>query len=516
MAAYKLWGFTFGKDKQEPITPSIVKDTNDDGAIQVVNAGGAYGMYIDMEGSVKSDSELLIRYREMAQHPEVDTAIDHIVNEAITIERNMEIVSIDLEQCEGLPDAIKNLIAEEFNGILHLLNWNNHAYEMFRNWYVNGRLYYLIEIDKKYPDAGIQKLKYIDARKIKKVVEYVQDRNASFDGEVNAKTNEYYVYNERGFSVTSNNVIPNTGSSGALAVQGVRVSKDAIAKVTSGLTNGAGDMVLSYLHKAIKPLNQLRSLEDATVIYTLARAPERRVFYVNVGGLPPAKAEQYVKEHMNRFRNKLSYNVGSGAIHDESKIMHMLEDFWMPRREDGRATEITTLQSSGNLLTDSTLTYFQQKLYKSLNVPISRLESENLYSIGRTNEITRDEVSFAKFVTRLRSKFSELFTSLLKTQLLLKNVVTEQDWEQIQPRIEYIFAKDNIFSELKDNELWRERAGLADQLQAFVGKYFSHTWIRKNVFRQSDEDIQHEDERIVMEMEDPRFAPHSPEEDFQG
>ena len=486
----QLFGFTIGKPKEEELPPTVqtfAPPPNDDGALAVTE-GGAYGTTIDMEGSVKNEATLITRYRRMSQQPECERAIDDIINEAIVSDEHEPPVSIVLDEIE-MPEQIRERIREEFEYILELLNFNNRAYDIFRNWYVDGRLFYHIMIDANNPRAGIQELRYIDPRKIKKVrVEKRTNKNAQMTTNqfVPKEYKEYFVYSARG--LIAGNV-------------GVKIAPDTICYCHSGVQDEKNTLVYSHLQKAVKPLNQLRMLEDATVIYRLARAPERRVFYIDVGNLPKAKAEQYLRDMMVKHKNKLVYDANTGEVRDDRKFMTMLEDYWLPRREGGKSTEITTLPPGQNLGELDDVQYFRKKLYESLNVPISRLETEAQFNLGRSSEITRDELKFTRFINRLRNRFSELFNTLLERQLLLKGVVTKEEWKSIKNQLFYDFLEDNHFSELKNNEILAGRLQLLGDIDQYVGKYYSTEWVRKNVLMQTEDDIDEIDEQIETERE---------------
>ena len=485
----QLFGFEITKKNELPAPVSFAPKQNEDGAM-VVQAGGVYGTYVDLDGSIRTETELVTKYREMAQHPEVEQAIDDIINEAIVGDSTDAPVTVNLDDLEQ-PDRIKKIIQEEFKNVLELLEFNEHSYDIFRKWYVDGRLYYHAIIDNENPREGIRELRYIDPRYIRKVREQKKKKTANgvpvFQDGV-----EYYVYNNKGF-------VRAPGAS-TMQSEGVKIAKDSVVNINSGMANPKGDTILSYLHKAIKPLNQLRSMEDSLVIYRISRAPERRIFYIDVGNLPKMKAEQYLRDIMTRFKNKVVYNADTGEIRDDRKFMTMLEDFWLPRREGGKGTEISTLPGGQNLGQMDDVVYFQRKLYKSLNVPIGRLEPETVYNLGRSTEITRDEIKFAKFIDRLRMKFSQLFTKILERQLVLKGVVTAEEWPEFARAIRYDYAIDNYFAELKDTEILRDRISMLRDIDDYVGKYYSNEWIRKKVLRQTDEDIEEIDEQIAEEQ----------------
>ena len=504
----EFFGFELRRkqDEEKKNLDAIVpeKDPTDDGSL-VVSAGGSYGMYVDIEGSAKTESELVTRYRDMAGHPEVEGAIDDIINEAINseVERIVEIVLDELP----VTDRIKKMIEAEFETIFDMLDFNHQGYDIFKRWYVDGRLYYQAVIDKDNPRAGIQEMRYIDPRKIKKIKEVRKKKVESKENALTSVTevaNEFYMYSEKGFtgpSATSNQTA------------GIRIAKDSIVYVTSGLTDSKSSLVLSYLHKAIKPLNQLKSIEDASVIYRLSRAPERRIFYIDVGNLPKMKAEQYLKDMMTRHKNKLVYDMHTGEIRDDRKFMTMLEDFWLPRREGGRGTEITTLPGGQNLGEIEDIKYFQDKLFRSLNVPISRMQPDQAFNLGRSSEISRDEVKFAKFIDRLRVRFSSLFTKTLEKQLLLKGIITSEDWKILSTKFKYLYARDNFFSELKDIEVQKERMNVLDQIVPYVGTYYSKEWVKRHVLKQSDDQI----EEMAAEIEaDPEIQAQQQQQQQQA
>ena len=493
----EMFGFTIARKKQEDQQenlPSIVSPTQEDGAIEIA-PGGAYGTYVDLEGKAKNEGELVTKYRQMALQPECDSAVQDVVNEAIVVTEDSGPVEIVLDKLD-YPENIKKKIHEEFEAIVKLLDFNNNAYDLFRKWYVDGRLYHHIVIDEKNPRQGIKDLRYIDPRKIRKIKESLKEKDARTGATVFKGMNEYYLYNAGG--VNSSN-----------QAQGVKIAKDSISYCHSGLLDERNSMIYSYLHKAIKPLNQLRMLEDAVVIYRLARAPERRVFYIDVGNLPKMKAEQYMRDMMVKHKNKLIYDASTGEVRDDRKFMTMLEDFWLPRREGGRGTEITTLPGGQSLGEMDDVDYFRRKLYKSLNVPITRMDAENQFNLGRASEITRDELKFNKFVMRLRNRFSILFSDLLEIQLALKGVITRGEWKEMKQDIHYDFQEDNHFTELKDTEIMQGRLQILGEVDNFVGKYFSEDWIRKNVLRMTEEEIKDEQKQIDKEADE---APDEEEE----
>ena len=460
------------KDQLQAFVPQVYED----GATEVTGGAptGMYGgTYIDIEGSSKSEADLVTRYRQMALQPECDAAIQDIVNDAIIMSDNIYPVEIILDSAR-LSGRVKKLIREEFDKILYILDFGNNAYDIFRHWYIDGRLYYQLVINEVKPRDGIKELRYIDPRKIKKIRQQITEKDPKTGVTLYKGYREFYFYNNKGIATTD---------------QGIKIAADSICHVTSGLIDPMNKLNLGFLHKAIKPLNQLRMIEDAIVIYRISRAPERRIFYIDVGNLPKVKAEQYLRDMMVKHKNKLVYDATTGEVRDDRRHMTMLEDFWLPRREGGRGTEITTLPGGQNLGELDDVVYFQKKLYQSLNVPISRLEAEVNFNIGRTTEISRDEVRFQKFINRIRNKFSLLFDKLLETQLVLRGITTKADWEQIRNVISYKFANDNYFEELKQSEILSDRLKSLTDTDALVGKYFSMTWVRKNVLHMSEEQI---------------------------
>ena len=486
----ELFGFsiTRAKKPQDP-KQSFTTPQADDGT-QTVAAGGYFGQYLDMEGTARSESELIRRYREVALHPECDMAIEDIVNEAIVANELKDAVKLDLNNV-NYSGEIKKKIDTEFKEVLRLMNFSTRGHDLFRRWYVDGRIYYHKIIDRESPVKGITELRYIDPRKIKKIREIRKKRPdgpTPYGLTVVDEFEEYFIYNEKGVSNTTSG--------------GIKIAPDAISFCPSGIVDQNKNIVLSYLHKAIKPVNQLRMIEDASVIYRIARAPERRIFKIDVGNLPKVKAEQYLRDVMARYRNKLVYDASTGEIRDDRNYMSMLEDFWLPSREGGRGTQIDTLPGGANLGEIADIEYFRAKLYRSLNVPVSRLESSSGFNLGRSTEITRDELKFTKFVQRLRKKFTELFNDLLRTQLVLKGVIAEQEWHKLRDNIQYDFLQDGHFAELKESEMLMERLRLADSMRDYVGKYFSVEFVRKNVLRQTDREIAEIDKQIKKEIDD--------------
>ena len=508
----KLFGFKLPDPGDGKASKSIVSPVppSEEDKSDFYLSSGFYGQYVDIEGVYKSEQDLVRRYREMCLHPECDSAIEDIVNEAIVSDSNDSPLEIELSNLPA-SDKLKEIIRNEFKTIKSLMNFDKKCHEIFRNWYIDGRIFYHKVIDLKDPSAGIQEIRYIDPLKIRLI------RKAEKDGQNNQspfyvarngkdpmnpesyaapEIEEYYLYDPNSASKSSG-IIPSRHNKGS-----VKIAKDAITYVTSGLVDRNKQTVLSYLHKAIKALNQLRMIEDSLVIYRLSRAPERRIFYIDVGNLPKIKAEQYLRDVMNRYRNKLVYNADTGEIRDDRKYMAMLEDFWLPRREGGRGTEISTLPGGQNLGELADIEYFQAKLYKSLNVPSSRLDSAGGFNLGRSSEILRDELKFTKFVGRLRKRFSGIFNDMLKTQLILKNIITPEDWDLLEEHIQYDFLYDNHFSDLKKNELLTEQLGVVAAMEPYMGKYFSAYYVRTKVLKQTETEIIEIDKQIDKEIKD--------------
>ena len=486
----KILGFQITRDtnleKSATSKQAFTVATPDDGTT-TISAGGYFGQYLDMEVNAKDDFDLIRRYREIAQHPECDMAVEDIINEVVVSDERDSSVSISLDKLV-ISENIKNKIRNEFQECLSLLNFDEKGHDIFKRWYIDGRIYFHKVIDPKSPRKGLTEIRYIDPRKIKKVREVTKGRDSKGTGiEVVEQTNEWFVYNEKGMSAANSNA-------------GLKITTDSITYVTSGQVDATKNMVMGHLHKAIKPVNQLRMIEDAVVIYRIVRAPERRIFYVDVGNLPKVKAESYLRDVMARYRNKLVYDASTGEIRDDRKHMSMLEDFWLPRRDGAKGTEVTTLPGGQNLGEISDVVYFQKKLYKSLNVPISRMESENGFNIGKAAEITRDELKFTKFIQRLRKRFTQVFQDILKTQLVLKGIITIEDWQKIKEHIQYDYLKDGYFAELKNAEMLRERLSLANEVSPYIGKFYSVEYVRKYVLRQSDEDIIEIDNQIADEI----------------
>ena len=500
----RLFGFSI--EDTEPLSPNVVSPvppTSDDGNDHYLSSG-FFGSYVDIEGVYRTEFDLIKRYREMALHPECDSAIEDIVNEAIVADTNDSPVKIDLDNLNA-SDGIKTKIRDAFKFVLELLDFDRKAHEIYRNWYIDGRLYYNKVIDLKKPEEGIQELRYIDAMKMRYVRKQKKSEKDKYRlGNQNSdnpmdyempQLEEYFIYSPK-------QSYPTTNPAAMGGMGGIKMTKDSITYVTSGLVDRNKGSTLSYLHKAIKALNQLRMIEDSLVIYRLSRAPERRIFYIDVGNLPKVKAEQYLRDVMMRYRNKLVYNADTGEIRDDKKFMSMMEDFWLPRREGGRGTELSTLPGGQNLGEITDIEYFKKKLFKSLNVPISRIEGDGGFNLGRSSEILRDEVKFSKFVARLRKRFSYMFNDILKTQLLLTNVITPEDWEVMEEHITYDFLYDNHFAELKDAELFNERLAMVAVAEPYVGKYFSQEYVRRKVLRQTTEEIKEQDDLIDQEIKD--------------
>ena len=482
---FKLFGFELKRAservKEDPKLKSIVAPTDDDGAGYITASGSHYGQYVDMDGAqAKDNQQLIMKYRGVSHHPEVDAAVADIVNESIVGSEGIA-CEINLDKVDAA-NNIKKQMTEEFNNIYSMMKFSELGHDIFRSFYVDGRLVFHLVVNESNMKAGIQEIRPVDAAKIRKVKEVKYKKDPATGAKVVDKINEFYLYQEK-----------------AGMNQGVRLSPDSVSYTTSGLLDPSKKQVVSYLHKALKPINQLRMMEDSLVIYRLARAPERRIFYIDVGNMPRNKSEAYMKDIMTRYRNKLVYNASTGELKDDRKHMSMLEDFWLPRREGGRGTEITTLPGGENLGQIDDIIYFQKRLYRSLNVPINRLEQEAQFSLGRATEISRDEVKFQKFIDRLRKRFSMVFTNILRKQLILKGVITEQDWEEWKSDIYIDFQRDNHFTELKDAELLRERLTTLDQVSNYVGEYFSREWVMKNVMMFSDEDISQMKDEVEAE-----------------
>jgi len=496
----KLFGFTIGRDANQNVKgidsqPSIVDRAISDGAIEVAE-GGVYGTFIDLEGKAKNETDLINKYREMALQPECDAAVQDIINEAIVTDSDEEIVKIQLDKT-GLSSALKASIRKEFDTLLERLNFNNDAYEHFRRWYVDGRINFHIVIDKNNPRKGITALRYIDPRKIRKIREPIRKKDPETGVTLHYGAKEYFIYNEKGLNAQTNT--------------GTKVAVDSILFGHSGLMDSLNNLIYSHLHKAIKPMNQLRMLEDAVVIYRISRAPERRIFYIDVGNLPKAKAEQHLNEMMIKHKNKLVYNASTGEVSDDRKVMTMLEDFWIPRREGGRGTEISTLPGGQNLGEMDDVEYFRKKLYKALNVPVSRLEAENSFNIGRTTEISRDEIKFAKYIHRLRSRFTSIFDDALEIQLSLKGIMSRAEWQKYKEKVFYDWTKDNYFTELKETEMLANRLEMLERTDQYISKFFSKKWVQKEVLRMSEKQIIDMEKEIDQEGgDDLGYGPDSP------
>ena len=501
--AVKLFGFTLGQkdvvqvEKPEQASFALPTEALDDGAVTITQ-NAHYGTYVDLEGSVRNELELITRYREMSNHPECDMAVTEIVNESITHDDSGRVVDIKLDNLKQ-PESIKKKIVEEFDNVLRMMNFNNLADDIFRRWYIDGRIYYHVVVNEKNPKEGIQELRYIDPRKIRKVREIKKEKDIRTGADIIKSIAEYYVFSDRGQTTQSYTSSVNSG---------LRIAPEAVINVNSGLMDAKNTFVISYLHKAIKPLNQLRMIEDAIVIYRLSRAPERRIFYIDVGNLPKGKAEQYLRDIMIKYRNKMVYDANTGELRDDRKHMSMLEDFWLPRREGGKGTEITTLPAGQNLGELADVQYFQKKLLQSMNVPYSRLEPQGggMVGLGRSTEVTRDELKFNKFINKLRNKFSQVFDHALAVQLSLKGICSKEEWEDFKEFVYYDYKKDNNFAELQEAELLRERLQSVGLIDPYVGRYFSQAWVKKNVLRLTDEEIDDMQKEIDEEPENPALA----------
>jgi len=485
-----FFGFTIGKKRPSPtLDPTVdskevrsfVAPLVDDSSY--VEAGGYFGSYLDLDGALKTEAEFILKYREMSLHPECESAIEDICNEAIVVDEQRKSVELVLDNV-AVSDMIKNKMFEEYENLLRLLDFTNRGYEIFRRWYIDGKGYYHIIIDKQNPKKGIIELRPIDSTKIKKMIEVEKATDPASKATYVKSVKEYYTFRDKPTDQT-----------------GLKIPPDAICYYHSGLFDPISNRAISYLHKAIKPLNQLRMIEDAVVIYRIARAPERRIFYIDVGSLPKNKAEAYVRDLMNRYRNKLTYDATTGEMRDDKRFMSMLEDYWLPRREGGKGTEISTLDGGQNLGEMADVEYFLKKLYKSLNVPISRLEAENGFNMGRSSEITRDELKFQKYVDRLRSKFNHLFLNLLRVQCILKGIFKEEEWYNISQDIRFEYVTDSYFSELKNFEIIKERLDTLTQIEKHIGDYYSREWVRRNILQQTEKDIKRQDKMIQKERE---------------
>ena len=497
--ALKIFGFEIRRANQkqeDKKLQSIVPRQDDDGAGYVTASGSHYGQYVNIDGDDSKDNhQLIMKYRGISTHPEVDAAIEDIINESVSAQEQEQPVSIVLDKVE-VSDQIKKGITEEFDNVISMLDFTNNGHDMFKRWYVDGRLYHHLVVNESNIKAGIQEIRPIDSAKIRKVKQIKKKKDPITGANLVESIDEYYIYQEKPGSQTS----------------GIKLSNDSVSYVTSGLLDASRKKVVSHLHKAVKPINQLRMMEDSLVIYRLARAPERRIFYIDVGNLPRGKSEQYMKDIMSRYRNKLVYDADTGQIRDDRKHMSMLEDFWLPRREGGRGTEISTLPGGENLGQIDDIIYFQKRLYRSLNVPINRLEQEQQFSLGRSTEINRDELKFQKFIDRLRKRFSMLFLEILKKQLIMKGLITDDDWNEWKNDIIIDFTRDNHFTELKDAELLRERLQTLDQVSQYVGDYFSKEWVMKNVLQFNDDDIKQVEKQSDEEEPEQNDAPVQDEE----
>ena len=493
MAGFELFGFEI-KSKDKKKRKTFVTPENLDGATQVVEGGGVYGHYLDTGVDAKDENVLIQKYREMSMSQEVDLAISDVVNEAVVHEDGKTTISLSLDNVEQ-SDGIKTKISNEFKSILKLLDFNKTGSDLFKKWYVDGKLYHHIIIDKNKVKDGIKELVPIDALNIQKIDEVKKEKDPVTNVEMVVDTQEYFVYTPS----QSNQSFINTAGS-----ELVRVASDAISYVHSGMVDNQKQIIIGYLYKSIKPYNQLRMIEDSLVIYRLARAPERRIFYIDVGNLPKLKAEQYLRSVMDKYKQKVIYNASTGEVEDQKKQMSMLEDFWLPRRDGGRGTEISTLPSGQNLGEIEDIEYFRKKLYQSLSVPISRIEGteQTAFNLGRASEINRDEIKFAKFIAKLRHRFSHLFTDLLRIQLILKGIINEEDWFEIKDDIDYIWTIDSHFSELKNNEIIRERFEILQSMEEYIGKFISKEWVQKNILKQTDEDIKEMQKQIDKEKEE--------------
>jgi hypothetical protein len=498
----ELFGFEIKRRKEEnKNVQSFTEPANDDGAVNVSAAGGAVSSFIDLEGTAKSEAELVQKYRGMIAQPEVQQAVDDIVNEVVNIsstDKPIECVTDDLD----LPDNIKKRIREEFDIVLKLLDFSNQGYDTVQKWYVDGRVNYHVMIDDSAPKKGIQELRFVDPRKLRKVREYAKDKAGTNgnNGFTKRVKNEYFIYNDKGFHKNSGQISQGFDLNNSNQT-GLRIAKDSIVNCNSGVLNENNTLVLSHLHKAMKPLNQLRMMEDAVVIYRISRAPERRIFYIDVGNLPKMKAEQYLRDMMTKHKNRLTYDMTTGDVRDDRRHMSMTDDFWLPRREGGRGTEITTLPGGQNLGEMEDVLYFQKRLYKALNVPISRLESDTGFSLGRASEISRDEIKFGKFIRRLRARFSILFDKILEKQLILKGVIAPEEWASIQAAIRYDYMVDNHFEELKESEMLQNRLQILRDIDEYKGEYFSKNWIRKKVLFMNEDEIEDIDKQIDDEKQ---------------
>jgi hypothetical protein len=486
----KLFGFEITRTKDKKVLQSVVPPRDDDGAgyVTATSAGSHYGHYVNMDGDdSKDNAQLILKYRGSAMHPETDAAIEDIISESITANEITPAVSINLDNVP-LSNGIKKQITEEFEKIYNMLNFKELGHDIFRRWYIDGRLYHHLVVDESNLTAGIQEIRYMDAAKMRKVKQIQSKKDPLTGAKLIEKVDEFYIFQEKPGSQNS----------------GIKMTLDSVSYITSGLLDETRKKVVSFLHKALKPITQLRMMEDSLVIYRLARAPERRMFYIDVGNLPRGKAEQYMKDIMAKYRNKLVYDAKTGEIRDDRKHMSMLEDFWLPRREGGRGTEISTLPGGENLGQIEDIIYFQKRLYRSLNVPMNRLEQEQQFSLGRATEISRDELKMQKFIDRLRNRFANVFYDILKKQLILKNIITEDDWNTWKNKLTVDYSRDNHFTELKEAELLREKIQSLDQVTQYVGEYFSKQWVQKNILLMDDDTIANMDKEIAaMQAQEP-------------
>jgi len=503
----ELFGFSLGRAKKKLtdeaiikqdgtlVNPSFVPPESDDGSTVLGGGGGHFGQYLDQEGQIKTDNDLISRYRGMSLHSEIEMAVEDIINEAIVYEHDYPAVKILLENVDQTA-SIKKKVEEEFDNVLRLLNFTNKGYEIFRRWFIDGRVFFHMIAPKDQPKKGVVELRPIDALKIKKVKKIHKQKDEKTQVEVVTKIEEFFIYTDKQYINKYGGGMEMHQSGGQL---GIRIAPESICYVPSGVYDFENKRVVGYLHKAIKPLNQLRMIEDAVVIYRISRAPERRIFYIDVGSLPKTKAEQYLRDIMNKYKNKLVYDASTGEMRDDKRHMSMLEDFWLPRREGGRGTEISTLDGGQNLGEMEDVEYFKKKLYRALNVPVSRLEPETGFNMGRESEITRDELKFSKFIDKLRSKFSDIFLQVLKTQLILKGIMREDEWNKIVQDIRFDYIRDSYFTELKNTEIMKSRLELLRDIEDHIGTYFSRDFVRKNILRQTDPEIKQMDGQIDKE-----------------
>ena len=492
----EVFGFEIKRRKPQQQSGSVVAPAVDDGSTVVNTAAAYYGLAVDLEGTAKNENDLIRRYRQVAEYADCDAAIEDIVNEAIVADSDKSPITIILDDLK-LSDGIKNKIRDEFDAILRMYKFEEKGHDMFRQWYIDGRIFYHLILDEKNTRNGIADIRFVDPRKIRKMKNIKKEKNAK-GVEVIKEVDEFYLYNDKGITEQT--------------TQGVRLSLDSVVYTNSGLIDNNSSMVLSYLHKAVKPVNQLKMMEDALVIYRISRAPERRIFYIDVGNLPKIKAEQYVNDIMNKFRNKVVYDATTGEVRDNRQHLSLMEDFWMPRREGGKGTEITTLQGGQNLGQIEDIQYFQNKLYQALNVPLSRLQPNQNFSLGRSTEITREEIKFNKFIERLRKKFAVIFRDTLRVQLIAKGIIRADEWDDIGHQIRFDYQRDNHFTEMKNSEIMNNRVALLQQIDPYVGKYYSVGWVRKNVLMQTEDEIKELDNEMTDDREDQiDFASHQGE-----